>query len=371
MKHYFLTLLIITLPILSIAGYSNTIDTTHQVKREVVLFDVSYKGDIMGNICGGIKRSGTYLGYAQIGLGIDFEALNWWKGGMLYIKGGNTHGGTPSETFIGDSQIASNIEAGNHTFLQELWFSQSFKNVEIKIGMQDYNADYAVCEPSGMFLNSALGIHSSLSGNLKLPIFPIMGWACNINWDIRDDMSWRVGVFDSPLDFEENPYNLHWKINSEKGVVLTTEYNYKTNINNNLEGRYCIGFTYQTALRKWGVHLNAAQAVWKQNQHQLSLFAMYAICKGDERNYHNHLGAGITMEGVFSKHGRDALGLAFTTEFLESTHLYETTIELTYQYHIHENIFLQPDIQYVINPSGTGMPLKNALVMALRVGIDF
>lgn len=86
MKHYFLTLLIITLPILSIAGYSNTIDTTHQVKREVVLFDVSYKGDIMGNICGGIKRSGTYLGYAQIGLGIDFEALNWWKGGCSISK---------------------------------------------------------------------------------------------------------------------------------------------------------------------------------------------------------------------------------------------------------------------------------------------
>ena len=357
---------------MSLICYGNDGDTlTTQSKREVVLFDVSYKGDALGNVCGGIKQAGTYLGYAQLGLGIDFEALNWWKGGVLYIKGGNTHGGMPSETFIGDHQIADNIEAGNHTFLQELWFSQRFKKVEIKIGMQDFNADYAVCEPAGRFLNSSFGIHSALSCNLNLPIFPVMGWACNISWDIRDDMNWRVGVYDSPLGFDENPYNLRWRFQADKGFVLATEYDYKTNIHNALEGKYSMGFTYQTASSCWGIHLNAAQAVWQQGHHSLSLFAMYAVCKTEKKNFHNHLGCGITMDGVFSKQGRDAMGLACTTAFMETTHSYETVIELTYQYNIHKNIFLQPDFQYVIHPAGTEQRLNNALVMALRMGIDF
>ena len=123
--------LILTLLIL-ISLHLSAQDTASVRQREnPVSIEVSYSGDRMGNVAGGIKQGGTYLGYAQLGLLLDFEKMGAWKGEVLCIKGGNTHGGTPSETFIGDFQSAENIEAGNHTFLQELWFSQTIWQFEL------------------------------------------------------------------------------------------------------------------------------------------------------------------------------------------------------------------------------------------------
>lgn len=51
-------------------------DTASVRQREnPVSFEVSYSGDLMGNVAGGIKQGGTYLGYAQLGLLLDFEKM--------------------------------------------------------------------------------------------------------------------------------------------------------------------------------------------------------------------------------------------------------------------------------------------------------
>ena len=39
----------------------------------------SYKADYVQNMSGGLEVGGGYLGYGQMGLSIDFEALNLWK----------------------------------------------------------------------------------------------------------------------------------------------------------------------------------------------------------------------------------------------------------------------------------------------------
>lgn len=52
-------------------------------------------------------------------------------------------------------------------------------------------------------------------------------------------------------------------------------------------------------------------------------------------------------------------------------HKHETTIEAYYKAQITENIFLQPDIQYVINPSGSDIKLENSFVGILRLGLNF
>lgn len=347
-------------------------DTASVRQREnPVSFEVSYSGDLMGNVAGGIKQGGTYLGYAQLGLLLDFEKMGAWKGGVLCIKGGNTHSGTPSETFIGDFQSADNIEAGNHTFLQELWFSQTIWQFELKAGLQDFNADFTACESAALFVNSSFGIHAVLSDHTTLPIFPIMGLGANLRWNFRNDMSWIVGAYDCPYDFEENPYNVHWKFTKEKGGILATEYQYTPTIKNELQGQYQVGFTYETAGRNWGVYLNASQAVWKRNQKTLNLFVMSALERHLSEHMYFQISGGASMTGVFSKKGKDVLGIACTSAMSSNKLEHETAIELTYQYQIHEFIYLQPDIQYIINPSGTEEELDNALMLLLRLKIEF
>jgi porin len=50
---------------------------------------------------------------------------------------------------------------------------------------------------------------------------------------------------------------------------------------------------------------------------------------------------------------------------------YETVIELTYRLDFRKGaVFIQPDLQYIIHPGGTGR-LNNALVLGAQLGINF
>ena len=49
----------------------------------------------------------------------------------------------------------------------------------------------------------------------------------------------------------------------------------------------------------------------------------------------------------------------------------ETAIELTYKVQVTSQIYLQPEMQYVVHPGGTDMKLKNATVGLVRLGLEF
>lgn len=48
----------------------------------------------------------------------------------------------------------------------------------------------------------------------------------------------------------------------------------------------------------------------------------------------------------------------------------EIEIELTYRIHLGDHLALQPDLQYVINPSGT-RDVRDALVLGVRLEVGF
>ena len=65
-----------------------------------VEFSATYVGDVVGNTIGGITTGVKYLGTANLSISLETEKANWWKGGQFYVKGGNTHGASPSEELI-------------------------------------------------------------------------------------------------------------------------------------------------------------------------------------------------------------------------------------------------------------------------------
>ena len=48
----------------------------------------------------------------------------------------------------------------------------------------------------------------------------------------------------------------------------------------------------------------------------------------------------------------------------------EDLIELTYSYQLARWCYVQPDVQYVVRPSGTDELVPNALVFVLRLGVE-
>ena len=322
-------------------------------------FNAEYTGDFLYNV-GGLKNGGGYLGYAKIGMGADL-----WQGASLYVGGGTTHGIVPTEMFIGDYQVVNNIEAGNYAFMEHLSLQQSFGRFSFKIGLQDMNENFASLDAAGEYVNSSFGIHPALSSNMSVAIFPLTGLGAEIHLDINDNWHLQAAVYDGEIpSFEDNQYNLNWKINEEEGALFIGETQY---INEN--GTYEIGAFYHTSEKKYGVYANMEQEVWNNGTRNLKPFAQVSYANGEMKcdNYF-HLAAGLNLEGVFSKESNDMMGLAFTSVFLTDKKA-ETAVELFYQYQVTDNFVIKPDVQYVVNPAGMDFIVDNALVGMLRFAI--
>jgi len=339
-------------------------------------FEASYIGDVVSNFSGGIKKGTTYLGLANIKASFNTETANFWKGGKAYLNIGNTHGGEPSTNLIGDFQGVSNIEAGNLTFMYELWYKQTFGKFDITLGLQDLNANFATSENGALFNNSSFGIHSNIADNVATAIFPLTALGANVRWNLSDTFLWEAAVFDgTPDDFETNPYNIHWKLSKNQGFFAITEIQLKKSLINGKEGIYKFGIYYHqhndnidTEQKNGGFYFNGDQQI----SNRLSVFSQIGISPKTINKHNHYYGLGLNYRGLFNYRLNDMIGIALAYAGIDDKAIgSETTMELTYKFEINKNIYLKPDFQYVINPAGTNSKLDNALVGFLRFGINF
>jgi porin len=351
------------------------------------IFEASYIGDNVNNLKGGIKNGSCYLGMANIQLMFDTEKAGWWKGTEIYVNAANTHGAEPSANFIGDMQVASNIEAGNHTYIQEFWFKQAFKNFELTLGLQDLNVEFAASsEHGGLYLNSSFGILPIISANVPAPIFPLTSIGITTKLNFNEKTSWLFACYDgSPTDFDYNPYNLKWQLNSGDGILIVSEIQLSSKIRE-LLGICKLGFYNHNHLIEkhlgielpdslntsiYGVYAYADQKIWQKEDRNIGIFVQFGYSPSDNSLNKYYAGFGLNFTGIFSVSGSDVLGLAIAHEGCTDKLGKETTIELTYQRQMTSNIFIQPDFQYIINPSGQSSGLDNAFVASLRFGLSF
>ena len=355
-----------------------------QVKN-IFTHEFSYVGDFINNLRGGIKQDSQYLGIAHLFLKFETGNIGLWNGGVFFINGASTHGGTPSNDLIGDFQTASNIEAGNHTFFQELWFKQSFNNIEMKIGLQDLNTEFVVSEFSSDFLNSSFGVPSVISDNVPVPIFPLTSLGIMGKFSLGENFSISTALYDGmPEAFEHNEYNINWSLDKEHGLLFFTEMDYSTSVNE-LPCIIKVGGYYHSHLNEfnnetndyksvfssnYGFYLIGDQTIWQfQDNKKLGVFAQLAVSPANVNLHNYYFGAGINFQNIFAK---SKFGIALAHAGFNSHDIKnETTFEIFFKKEIVQNLFIQPDVQYIINPAGTDNKLNNSLVAFIRFGINF
>ncbi len=330
------------------------------VCRGQFTFEGSYTGDTYYNIRGGVARGGGFMGMANLAAGFDTGEAGLWRGGTFFVHGAGIHGRSLSGDYLGDLQVASNIDAGEHTYLHELWFRQSLGPVMLTAGVQDLNAEFMVTEGGGEFVNSSFGTPSVIA-LVPVPIFPLTGLGVEVRWDISRRWAVQGALFDGvQIDFEHNPYNVRWALGRGDGVFAMGEVH--------LDGRYKIGGYYHSASRNWGIHASVDQPLGER----VGLFAQAVVSPRSLNDNNLYLGLGANLRGVFSRRARDGAGVAVAHAGLHSLPgRHETAIELYYKYDFTENISLQPDVQYIVNPSGGDTAPADALVGILRLNVGF
>ncbi len=326
-------------------------------KQNPFSFEGSYVGDAYYNTTGGLKTGGGFMGMGNIMVGFDTEKARLWRGGSFFVNGASIHGKSLTENYLGDMQVASNIDAGEHAYLHELWFRQRLGNLALTLGLQDLNAEFMVSEGAGEFVNSSFGVPPVIATGIPVPIFPLTGLGASVRWDIGDKWAVQGALFDGDqTPFDRNPHNIRWSFAKDDGLLTMGEVHYG--------GRFKLGAYYHSADENYGFYALADQPV----SERLSLFGQLAVApkSKNENNYSVGLGANYFISE------RHALGLAATHAGLHAAdHKHETAVELYYKYTLNDYIALQPDFQYIINPSGAEMKLDNALVGMLRLHINF
>lgn len=360
-------------------------DTSARSEKALIM-EASYTCDNLYNIKGGLKTGYAYLGMAQITMSFDMEKAELWKKGLLYIKAANTHGAIPSVCLTGDLQVASNIEAGNHTYIQELWYQQEWGKTKITVGLQDLNVEFAITDFGALFLNSSFGISPIISGNISAPVFPLTTPGITVKWDITKKSRWVNAIYDGcPTDFSDNPHNIRWEFLSGDGLLAISEFQNNIVIgkfpgtikmgiyshNNIIEKHFHENFPDSLTRHINGMYAQADQKIWEKGKSEAGIFIQAGYSPSESSNISTYLGTGLNLTGCLSKKSDDILGFAIAYVRIKPHSESETCIEITWKKEINDKIYIQPDFQYIINPSGKSSNLKNCLTGILRFGLSF
>ncbi len=129
-RHIFVIVLIFILTI-NIFGQGNF--------EDAMVFEASYVNDYVHNLSGGLKTGQTAMGMIDLVISMNTESAGLWKNGEFYMQIENTHGGSLSGSFLGDLQVASNIDNGDYTYLYMLWYKHVFGKLSLTLGKHDLN----------------------------------------------------------------------------------------------------------------------------------------------------------------------------------------------------------------------------------------
>ncbi|MDX9890944.1 MAG: carbohydrate porin [Bacteroidales bacterium] len=370
-------------------GVINPLFSQNEEPQNPFEFETSYTGDFFYNSKGGIQSGGGFLGMVNVKGSFNTENAGWWKGGVLFLNAANTHGREPSATFIGDYQVASNIEAGDLTYMHELWFKQSIGKFAFVLGLQDLCAEFISSDHASLFLNSSCGVHSTVATNMSIPIFPLTAIGAQIHFNITKNITIKGAAFDGvPDDFSFNKHNLNWDLKKEEGYLLFSQISYENKYDRN-PGAYKLGFYYhneyslmnedvdglvysQDYPENYGVYLIVDQTLLRnESGRELSVFFQSSLSPKKINENWCFIGGGFNFKGMFTGRKEDVFGFAIAHAVLQNNLGNETALEFTYKAPFGEHFYVQPDVQYIINPAGTDQKLENSLVGFLRFGIQF
>lgn len=371
--------------------------------------ELSYTGDLFSNISGGLGKKSMYLDNFDLIFNLDLDQSFGWSGASLhsYILG--NQGGTLSE-YCGAVQGISNIEANDTWKLYEFWIEQHLfdEKLSLLFGLYDLNSEFDTRETSSIFINPSHGIGAefALAGENGPSIFPTTSLALRAKYNFSNSLNFKLAVFDGIPGDVNNPYGTKVILDIEDGLLVSSEINILSDTPNFENGyfKFALGaWYYTTKFEKlvgnnihsnaptqngnYGVYLSAEKFLMAENDFTdqgLAAFIRIGFADAEVNQVDGYFGAGINYIGLIPGFDKDILGIAIAVSHNSIGYRqltinkgleriiknYEYIFELTYNLALMDFLNIQPDLQYVINPSRC-IQNDHAFVFGTRLQISF
>ena len=351
--------------------------------------EFAYVSDYLRNTSGGIRTGSAYLQNVDVTFEFDVERLFGLSNGTLFAYFLWNDDTTFSDRYPGDSQVVSNIDTVEALRLYEFWYEHRVSDaVSLRLGLYDLNSEFDAIDTAGLFLNSSHGIGADYAQTgLNGPsIFPSTSFAARLHWDIGENSLIRYGIFDGVPGDPNDASATAVRFNGRDGFLHALEFNHTLSNGARLGlGGFSYTKDFETINRtdgmgnplrddgNAGVYAFADATVYEDaDGRTMTAFVRYGIANEKLNPVRSYLGFGAAVTGILASRPTDQLGLAIASarsgddfRAAAGADSHETTIELTYSAQINDWLRIQPDLQYIINPSADPA-LRNAFVLGIR-----
>lgn len=359
-----------------------------------------YNAIIASNVSGGISKETNYAGDLFAGVKLDLDKLIGWDHTTFMLSGIDRHGSdiTPS---VGSQYSVMQLVGGQTTFLYNVTLEKLFKDgdVSVKAGRMTATDDFVGSPLYGYSLNNAVdGQIRAVLFDGVMTSYPFAVWGGRVKTKTSDDSFFQLGVFQiSPDMFDPQKHGTDLSISHDDGVSVFTQFDWNPVLAgrpahffvgmNNAFGMELPEFnTAATTDHLTRFYAHGDYQVYRESADRdegLTLFATFAYTTQDKV-------AIIPVQSTLGAHykgliaGRpDDRTVAFVTYggFSEaySDELvagggspvdYEMVIEVGHRVQLTKYAYIQPDIQWIKRPGGTGN-IDDALVLAVQFGASF
>ena len=387
-----------------------------RVADKGITFNAQYVAEVWDNATGGESTGTVYTGLMSLQGNVDLQKLVGWQGASVSTRWYWLSGQDISAEHVGNIFTVSNI-AGFPTFrMNELWFQQNFLNnrISIRVGQLAADSQFGISTYGAVFLNGTFGWSPDLYTNIPNggPAYPMGAPGVQValtplNWLVYQGAVFQGNVFAQNV----NRHGFRWDLNASNGYFSIHELIFRTNQRagaNGLPGEFKIGGWFDTApdpdasnTQPWnyGLYFIADQMLYRvpqpggapvvsnnrkqtaapsQTNKGLGIFTHIGLAPRNSSVINFYFDGGLNYKGLIPTRDNDVLGVAFAYGHLNnnpqgndgsSNPGYEIVLEATYQMELTPWLSLQPDVQYVIHPSGTD--IANALVLGAQATVSF
>lgn len=312
----------------------------------------------VGVLNGGLHSGSVYNAVLNPILNYSFENYpkqSSAKVGVLAIADSNNN-----FQYTNALQNISNMSAQREIRISELnYFQYLNKYASMRIGimdMRDYMNSYDIPKE---LINSGFGTNRVMNSGANVSTYPYSGLGTILQYS-SDNYSLQAAVF------QGNPQHIKSVFND--GALFVEQFDLKFDwfylkigAWQNYQPNPSYGFS------NIGAYLMGQYAWSTDSGQQMSIFSQLGYSNNKRNILPYSFAAGVTHIGLIPGRKQDRAALGMTSVWLRNLKN-ETIIEITYSVNIIKNLYINPDVQYIINPRGY---LANSWAGVLRLTYEF
>lgn len=337
---------------------------------------------------GGAYGEGSGKGYSLFNLSVtvDTEKAGGWKGGTFYAlyqkKTGYGLSGSNGNGAMGDIMGFDGWDWRQMNQISEAWYQQKLFNnkLRLKVGKQDANTDFCFLNSGWNFMNTAFSINPTV----LIPTYPDQSFGFVAEINPKEWLSIKNGTYSRyNVPFNISEIEVRPKIKKLPGRYMLGAWELSDSNGMSVNGGiYPDGTVYTNDFhRNFGTYIGFEQMVYKEQKDNdndlqgLVVFGQAGMSPSNRNDMSKYVGGGLQYTGPFKNRDKDILGVAvgsgnFASRLADITSQIgsETAIETFYRIQLTPWFYLQPDVQYIMNPGGQ---YASSVAIGLRSVVTF